>query len=192
MKIKIISTLAILCAAATISAQGIKESQVLNDPGQPDLLVLDSVQAKAGQSVEMSLKTLVDDTTWFSEKNYVGIGSFCIPFKYDARAMKVDSVKFQNTLLQWDEKFTNPMIDTGFVSLGGIYTLAGKEKPALISPVEPMEIARFYLSILPAAKSGKYEFEITTDPRQGKMYFGSVDGYHSWVPVYSGGVVIVK
>jgi hypothetical protein len=191
MKTKLIMMLAILCAGAA-QAQEIEDSQRLIDPGKPDLVVLDSLQAKPGQSVEMSLRVVADDTTQFSDKNYVGIGSFCIPFKYDVNVIKIDSVRFKNTLLKWDEKFTNPKFDTGFVSLGGIYTLTGAEKPALISPKEPLEIARFYLSILPDAKPGKYAFEITKDPRQGNMYFGSVDGYHSWRPVFSGGKVVVK
>ncbi len=192
MKTKLIVITAILFLAAAAFAQEEGESQRLIDPGKPDLIVLDSVQTKAGKSVEMALRALVDDTTWFSERNYVGVGSFCIPFKYNASVMKIDSVKFKNAVLSWDEKFTNPKFDTGFVSLGGIYTLVGREKPALISPKEPTEIARIYLSVLPDAKPGNYAFEITKDPRQGNMFFGSIDGYHSWRPVYVGGKVVVE
>jgi hypothetical protein len=192
MKTILLIMVAVLCFTTELIAQKPEESQRLIDPGKTDLIVLDSIQAKAGQSAVMAVKALVDDTTFFSDKNYVGVGSFCIPFKYDVSAIRVDSVKFENTVLSWDEKFTNPKIDTGFVSLGGIYTLAGKEKPALISPKEPMEIARIYLSVLPDAKPGKYSFEMTRDPRQGDMYFGSIDGYHSWKPVYMGGMVVVK
>jgi hypothetical protein len=192
MKTKLIAISAILYLATAAFAQGGEDSQSLIDPGKPDLIVLDSVQTKAGQSVEMALRALVDDTTWFSERSYVGVGSFCIPFKYDVNVMKVDSVKFKNAVLSWDEKFTNPKFDTGFVSLGGIYTLTGKEKPALLSPKEPTEIARIYMSVLPDAKPGNYVFEITKDPRQGNMFFGSIDGYHSWRPVYVGGKVVVE
>jgi hypothetical protein len=139
----------------------------------------------------MALRVLIDDTTSFNNRSWVGVGSFCIPFLYDRNVIQIDSVKFKNTLLKWDEKFTNKKTDTGFVSFAGIYTLTGAEKPALVSPKEPMEVARLYLTVKPNAKPGYYIFEMTKDPLQGDMYFGSIDGYHSWKPKYVVGKVVV-
>ena len=55
-----------------------------------------------------------------------------------------------------------------------------------------MEIARLFVSIKPDAKPGSYKFAITKDPRQGDLYFGSIDGYHSWKPELNPGKVVVQ
>jgi hypothetical protein len=191
MKTRLIIVLTALCAITWLNAQAIEDSQKSIDPGKTDLVVLDSVLAKPGQNVEISLRVLIDDTTSFNNKPWYGVGSFCLPFLYNSNVIQIDSVRFKNTLLKWDEKFTNKKIDTGFVSFAGIYTLTGAEKPPLVSPKEPLEIVKLYLKIKADAKPGNYPFEITKDPLQGEMYFGSIDGYHSWKPKYVVGKVVV-
>jgi hypothetical protein len=191
MKTKLLIVILALCACVWVVAQAQEESQKLVDPGKPDQILLDSLQAKAGQSIKMGLQVLVDDETSFDGKTWSGVGSFCIPLKYNPSVIKLDSVIFRNMVNQWDEKFTNKGIDTGFVSLAGIYTLKGAEKPAIISPDKPLEIATFFMQIKAGAKPGKYTFELTKDPLQGGLYFGSIDGYHSWKPAFTSGKVIV-
>lgn len=197
MKTKLLIVLMVICTCVWITARAEdfngNDPQRTVDPGKPDIVSLDSVQAKAGQDVVMGLRVLIDDKTSFSDKNWEGIGSFCIPVKYDLAAVKIDSIRFKNTLLQWDEKFTNKNIDSGFVSFAGIYTLSGKEKPALYSPKDPMEIAVIYMKVKPDTKPGSYLFTLTTDPLQGDMYFGSTDGFHSWKPKFvTGKLVVIK
>jgi hypothetical protein len=195
MKTRLLIVLMVICTGVWITAQAEdfngKDPQRAVDPGKPDIVSLDSVQAKAGQNVEMALRVLIDDKTSFNDKEWEGIGSFCIPVKYDIAAVKIDSVRFKNTVLKWDEKFTNKNLDSGRVSFAGIYTLAGAEKPALYSPKEPMEIAVIYMKVKPDTKPGKYLFELTTDPLQGDMYFGSTDGFHSWKPQFVAGKLVV-
>ncbi len=192
MKFRLTVLLTIFMGIAGLSAMAKEESQKLMDPGKPDQIILDSVLVKPGQNAEIALRVIVDDTTSFTDKNWVGIGSFCIPLKYEKAAMTVDSVKFRNTLLKWDATFANAKTDTGFVSLAGIYTLTGNEKPPLFSPVEPMEIVRLFITAKADAKPGTYAFALTKDPRQGEVYFGSIDGYHSWQPVFNPGKVVIQ
>jgi hypothetical protein len=191
MKTKLLLVITALCAFAWISAQAETNAQRTADPGKPDQLLMDSVAVKAGQNFEMAISTITDDVTRFDSTDWSGIGSFCIPLKYDYSVIKIDSVKFENVLSQWDEKFTNEKIDTGFISFAGIYTLKGAEKPAIISPDKPMEIIRLYMHINKGSKPGNYTFDLTRDPLQDGLYFGSIDGYHAWKPQYKTGKVVV-
>jgi hypothetical protein len=162
------------------------------DPGSPDHISLDSILAKPGQSIELSLKVKADDSLLYNNKYWAGVGSFCIPLRYDQNAIKLDSVKFKGIVAKWDEKFTNPRIDTGFVSLVGIYNIGGEENPALISSDKAEEIARIYGRVNPKAKAGTYSIDLTVDPIQKELYFGSIDGVESWKPVFVPGKIVVK
>src|SRR5512139_1640532 len=77
------------------------------DPGKSDMVIMDSLAAKAGQSLVMPVKIMADDTTNLAGSQWIGIGTMCIPLKYDLKAFKIDSVKFVGTMAKWDEKFTN-------------------------------------------------------------------------------------
>jgi hypothetical protein len=164
----------------------------IDDPGRPDTLSLESIEIAPGQSGVIALRAIADDSTAFNDKVWRGVGSFCIPMKYYKNIMKVDSIKFAGSVANWDEKFANPRIDTGFVSLAGIYNISGKEKPALFSPEKGEVIARFYFTVDKKASKGSYGFALTSDPIQKELYFGSIDGFHSWKPVFIPGIIKVK
>jgi hypothetical protein len=163
------------------------------DPGRTDVVIMDSLTAKAGQSTIMPVKILADDTTETGGSQWVGIGTMCIPLKYDLKVFKVDSVKFVGTLAKWDEKFTNLKIDTGFVSLNGIHDVGGQNNPMLFAPKEPEEVAKIFLTIKKDAPLGTSEFVITKDPIQGEFYLASGDGLTSWKPkIIAGKVTVIK
>jgi hypothetical protein len=161
------------------------------DPGKPDLVLIDSVASAPGKAFMISIRLVVDDTTQHNDKTWVGIGSFCIPLKYDSRALKMDSVKFVGTLANWDEKFTNSKIDTGFISFAGIHNIGGPDNPALFSPGGPEEVIIMFGSVKEGATPGLYKFEITVDPLQKDMYLGSIDGMHGWKPKFIPGRILV-
>jgi hypothetical protein len=162
------------------------------DPGNPDVVSMDSIQVQPGEKFVMSVKVLADDTTLHNDKKWVGVGSFCIPLKYDAKALKIDSVNFLGTVSEWDERFTNPKIDTGFISFGGIHNIAGKDNPVFLSPTQPTEIVRIFGRVDKNTKPGEYGFELTIDPIQRDAYLGSIDGVNGWKPKFNLGKIIVK
>ena len=178
----------ILIASALLSTQAAE----IIDPGKADKIAIDSVQVSPGSLGQLSIRVIADDSTFFNEKFWYGIGSFCIPLKYNKTAFSVDSVKFSGTIAAWDEKFTNSKVDTGFVSLAGIYNIAGEENAPLHSPDSAEVIARIFFKVDSNAKTGDYHLELTKDPIQKEMYFGSTDGYHSWKPEFSRGTITVK
>jgi hypothetical protein len=112
--------------------------------------------------------------------------------KYDKQAFKIDSVKFTNELAQWEMKFTNPKIDTGFISISGIYRVVGKEKPVLFNPDKAQEILKMFITVNKDAKPGTYFFELTTDPIQNSAFLSSTDGINGWQPVFVPGKIVVK
>lgn len=162
------------------------------DPGQPDWVTIDSVQAKKGADVVLSVRIMADDSISFSGKMWQGVGNFCIPLKYDPQALLLDSIQFVNTVAQWDERFTNPEIDTGFVSFAGIYFTGGEENPVLYSPDQGLEVIKMFFRIDKKARKGVYAISQTIDPLQKDMYLGSPDGMHSWMPLFKPGKIVVK
>jgi hypothetical protein len=179
----VISLLGIVVAATAQSAP---------DPGKPDVISMDSLAVKPGQNFVMSIKVMADDTTLHSGKNWVGVGSFCIPLKYDSKALKIDSVTFVGIIAEWDEQFTNQKIDTGFISFAGIHNIAGKDNPVFISPDKPQEIVKIFGRAQENAQPGTYSFEVTIDPIQKNAYLGSIDGVNGWKPKFIPGKILVK
>ena len=163
-----------------------------SDPGNPDHVILDSVETKAGESIVISLWIVVDDTTFFDDSSWTGIGSFCIPLRYDVKALSADSVVFLNTLAEWDEHFTNRRIDTGFVSISGIFNLGGNDNLPIFAAEKPEEVAMIFFKVREDARPGVYDIGLTIDPIQKEMYFGSPDGMHGWRPEFTTGKVVVK
>jgi hypothetical protein len=162
------------------------------DPGKPDTVITDSVNCKPGQNVMIGLKIFADDSVLYNNKYWVGVGSLCIPLKYDTKAFKLDSIKFVGTLGKWDEKFTNPRVDTGFVSIGGIYDIASSSKPVIYSPDSAQTMAEMFVTINRNAKPGNYAFEMTDDPVQKEAYLGSPDGMDGWKPVFISGKIVIE
>jgi len=162
------------------------------DPLKPDTVSFDTIEIAPGQSGVLSLRVLSDDTTFFNGITWRGVGSFCIPLKYQRSILRVDSVNFVGTVAKWDEKFSNPKVDTGFISLAGIFNLAGAENPALYSPDSAEAIAKIYFTLDKKAAKGSYTVELTIDPIQKELYFGSSDGFNSWRPVFIPGKIKVK
>jgi hypothetical protein len=185
MKSLIFSAFTIINAFMPVSAMAI-------DPGKPDLIIMDSIAARCGQLVTIGIRIRADDTTLFNNKEWRGVGSFCIPLKYDKYAFTVDSIKFRGVFLDWDEKFNNAKIDTGFISMAGIYNIAGAENPPLFSPDSAQEVIRLFLKIGEKTRPGNYFFALTSDPIQKELYFGSIDGMHSWKPAFIAGKITVK
>jgi hypothetical protein len=183
-------TLSIIVLLLSITA--ISLAQNSKDPGKPDQVFFDSITVKAESSFIMPVMVFADDTTTYNEKKWPGVGSFCIPLKYDSKSLKIDSVKFVGTIAEWDERFTNPKIDTGFVSFAGLHNIGGKENPVFLTTEGPQEIARIFGSIRKEAKSGVYLLELTIDPIQREMYLGSIDGVHGWKPDFRPGKVVVE
>ncbi len=161
------------------------------DPGKPDMIVMDSVLVKDGGNGEMAVKIIADDSTFYNSKIWLGVGSFCLPLKYDKSVLAVDSTKFMGVVKDWDEKFTNSKIDTGFVSFAGIYNIAGADNPVVYSPETPLEFIRIFFHINKGTKPGTYLFELTEDPIQKEAYLGSIDGFNSWKPGFIAGKVVV-
>ncbi|OGC95197.1 MAG: hypothetical protein A2W25_01975 [candidate division Zixibacteria bacterium RBG_16_53_22] len=167
-------------------------AQSAPDPGKPDIISMDSLSVKPGQDFVMSIKVLADDTTLHGGKKWVGVGSFCIPIRYDARALKLDSASFEGTIAEWDESFTNQKIDTGFISFAGIHNIAGNDNPVFISPDKPQEIVRIFGRVKKDARPGIYTFELTIDPIQKNAYLGSIDGVNGWKPSFIPGKIVIK
>ncbi|UCE66431.1 MAG: hypothetical protein JSU85_00020 [Candidatus Zixiibacteriota bacterium] len=155
-------------------------------------VILDSVEVSAGDKFVVGVSVIADKIAPDEESGKMGFGSFCIPLKYDRELFVVDSVTFMNTLTDWDEKFTNPKIDTGFVSLAGIYDLGGKDNPPVYTPDKPERIAEIFFRADKKAEKGIYEIELTRDPRQNKIYLGSPKGVVSVTPIFKKGIIVVK
>ncbi|UCC79650.1 MAG: hypothetical protein JSW64_15520 [Candidatus Zixiibacteriota bacterium] len=155
-------------------------------------VILDSVEVSAGKSFVVSVNVIADKIDPGEEPGKMGFGSFCIPLKYDKEAFVADSVVFMNTLTEWDEKFTNPKIDTGFVSLSGIYDMGGKDNPPVYTPEKPEKIAEIFFTAGKKAEKGSYEIELTKDPRQSYIYLGSPKGVVSVTPKFIKGIIVVK
>ena len=176
----------------TIFLFGATGAKAIDDPITPDTIRVQEVEISAGQNGVMTLSIFADDTTHFNDITWQGIGSFCIPLRYEKAVMKVDSVKFEGTVAKWDEKFSNTKMDTGFISLAGIYNLGGADNPPLYLPGEYQNIASIYFTVLPKAKKGIYGVILTHDPIQREMYCGSTDGFNSWKPVFVPGKIRIK
>jgi hypothetical protein len=185
---KIIVLLAIFLMGITLPVVG----QSAPDPGKPDVVSLDSISVRPGQEFIMSIKITADDTTFQGNQKWVGVGSFCIPLKYDSRALRIDSVNFVGVIADWDERFANQKIDTGFISFAGIFNIGGKENPVFISPDGPQEVVRIFGRVLKEARPGTYGFELTIDPIQKDIYLGSIDGVNGWKPKFMPGKIAVK
>jgi hypothetical protein len=164
----------------------------IQDPVVPDTLKLQDIEIKAGRNGVMSISIVADDTTFFNDQTWRGIGSFCIPLKYEKKVLKVDSVRFEGNVAKWDEKFCNSKIDTGFVSLAGIYNLGGDDNPAIYSPGKSEIIASLYFTAAKDAPAGLYGVILTHDPIQKEMYCGSIDGLNSWKPIFVPGKITIK
>ncbi len=186
-----ISTIILISVFLSAAVSGRAENQRI-DTGNPDYVILDSVNASPGGKVAVGMSILTDDNRSNGDDRWEGIGSFCIAVKYDVGAMKADSVVFVNSLTGWDEKFTNSKIDTGFISMAGIYDLGGKDNSPLLSPKKPERAAWIYFSVNKKAKPGVYALESTIDPRQKETYLGSPDGVHAWTPRFTPGTIVIK
>lgn len=185
----------IFCIMALLSSMILGEAANAADrpdPGVSDQIIMDSVVVKPGESTVLKLRALADDITTHNKREWKGVGSFCIPLKYDMNAIRIDSARFVGSVSKWDEKFTNSKIDTGFISFAGIYNLGGGDNPALFSAEKPEEIIRIFATVAKDAAPGPYLFELTPDPIQKELYFGSIDGYHSWKPQFQPGKIVVK
>ena len=155
-------------------------------------VILDSVEVKTGERFIMGVNVMADRIAEDEKPGKVGFGTFCIPLKYDREAFTIDSVTFINTLENWDEKFTNPKIDTGFVSLSGIYDMGGKDNRTVYSPDKPERIAEIFFRVKKDAKPGTFKIELTRDPRQDWIYLGSSNGINSVTPKFKPGIIVVK
>lgn len=155
-------------------------------------VILDSIEVTIEQSFSVGLSVIADKIAPDEKPGKMGFGSFCIPMKYDNKTFIADSVVYKNTLAGWDEKFTNPKIDTGFISLAGIYDMGGKDNTPIYSPNEPEKIAELFFSVRDGAEPGVYEIELTIDPKQNKIYLGSPNGLNSVMPKFRPGIIIVK
>jgi hypothetical protein len=155
-------------------------------------VILDSIEVSAGESFVMGINVIAGKIAPDEEPGMMGFGSFCIPLKYDSKAFVADSVIFINTLDEWDEKFTNPKIDTGFISLAGIYDLGGKDNPPVYSPDKQERIAEIFFTANKKTEKGIYEIELTKDPRQNNIYLGSTKGLMSITPKFKSGKIVVK
>jgi hypothetical protein len=155
-------------------------------------VILDSVEVAPGKTFAVGLLVIADKIADDEPQGKMGFGSFCIPLKYDKESFAADSVVFLNTLSQWDEKFTNPKIDTGFISLSGIYDMGGKDNKPIYTPDKPEKIAEIYFTARKKAKPGTYTIELTSDPRQNKIFLGSPLGVKAITPKFRPGVIVVK
>ena len=167
-------------------------SPVLSIESEKHTVILDSVEVSAGEPFVIGISVIADKIAPNEESGKMGFGSFCIPLKYDNEAFVVDSVAFINTLAAWDEKFTNPKIDTGFVSLSGIYDMGGKDNTPVYTPDKPERIAQIFFRADKNAEKGIYEIELTRDPRQNKIYLGSPKGVVAVTPKFKKGIIVVK
>jgi len=170
----------------------INASPVLSVESEKHAVILDSVEVSAGKEFIIGVSVIADKIAPDEEPGKMGFGSFCIPLKYDRELFVVDSVVFINTLTDWDEKFTNPKIDTGFISLAGIFDLGGKDNPPVYTPDKPERIAEIFFTADKNAKKGIYEIELTIDPRQNKIYLGSPKGVVAVTPKFKPGIIIIK
>ena len=154
--------------------------------------MLDSVEVTPGSAFSVNIQVIAGKIADDEPEGKMGFGSFCIPLKYDKDSFTADSVVFFNTLTQWDEKFTNPKIDTGFVSLAGIYDMGGKDNKPVYTPDKPEKIAEIFFTAKKKIKPGVYKIDLTEDPRQNWIYLGSPVGLKSITPVYVPGKIVVK
>lgn len=155
-------------------------------------VMLDSVEVASGKAFVVGVNVIADKISDDEPEGKMGIGSFCIPLKYDRESFSADSVVFLNTLAQWDEKFTNPAIDTGFISLSGIYDMGGKDNLPVYTPDKPERIAEIYFRAKKKTKPGIYTIELTSDPRQNKIFLGSTLGVKAITPKFKPGVIVVE
>ena len=155
-------------------------------------VILDSIEVIIEQSFSVGLSVIADKIAPDEKPGKMGFGSFCIPMKYNKDAFVADSVVYKNTLISWDEKFANPKIDTGFVSLAGIYDMGGKDNTPIYSPNKPEKIAELFFSVRESAEPGVYKIELTIDPRQNKIFLGSPNGLNSVTPRFKPGIMVVK
>jgi len=155
-------------------------------------VVLDSVEASAGEHFVIGVSVMADKIAEDEKPGRMGFGSFCIPLKYDKNAITADSVVFMNTITEWDEKFSNPTIDTGFVSLAGIFDMGGKDNPPIYSPDKFEKMAEIHFTANKKAKTGVYKIELTRDPLQDRIYLGSPNGIKSVNPRFKAGIIVVK
>jgi hypothetical protein len=155
-------------------------------------VILDSVEISAGEHFVVGINVVADRIANDEKPGRMGFGSFCIPLKYDKTAFVADSVIFLNTLAEWDEKFTNVRIDTGFVSLSGIYDMGGKDNPPVYTPDKQEKIAEIYFTAEKKAEKEIYTIELTRDPRQDNIFLGSPTGVVSVRPKFKPGIVVIK
>lgn len=155
-------------------------------------VILDSVEISAGKSFVVGINVVADRIAEDEKPGKMGFGSFCIPMKYDKTAFVVDSVTYLNTLLEWDEKFTNPKVDTGFISISGIYDMGGKDNPPIYTPDKQERIVEIHCTANKKAPKDIYKIELTRDPRQDNIFLGSPTGVVSVRPQFKPGIVVIK
>jgi len=158
-----------------------------------DQIIIEAVSTSPGAVFSVDVSFVSSDSHEKNGKSFSGIGSFCIPFLYNSDVLSADSMKYFNTIASWDEKFVNSVIDTGFISLAGIYDLGGKSNSTLYTGGDNAEhVATIFFHVKKDAKPGEYSLDITNDPRQGKPYFGSADGVKAWLPAYTPCKIVVE
>jgi len=165
---------------------------VMSAESEKHAVALDSVEVAAGEHFVIGINVMADKIAEDEKPGRMGIGSFCIPLKYDKSAITADSVVFVNTITEWDEKFSNPTIDTGFVSLAGIFDMGGKDNPPIYSPDKFEKMAEIYFTVNKKAETGTYKIEQTRDPLQDRMFLGSPNGIQSVNPRFTPGIIVVK
>jgi hypothetical protein len=167
-------------------------SPAISAESEKHSVILDSVEVSPGKAFSVGMYVIADRIAEDETDGKMGFGSFCIPLKYDSESFTAESVDFLNTLENWDEKFTNPRIDTGFISLSGIYDMGGKDNTPVFTPDKPEKIAEIHFKAKKKAKPGIYTIELTIDPRQNKIFLGSPIGVKSVTPKFKPGVIVVK
>ena len=191
MIIKYVSKIIYLCVVIGIilSITAVE----LHADGNQNIVVLSHVKAAPGGEFSVDVYFTTNNQHENNGKSYTGIGSFCIPMLFDAEFFAVDSVKFFNTITTWDEKFSNSIPDSGFISIAGIYDMGGKANNPLNTGTDKSEhVATLYFHAKDDAKPGEYPINLTVDPRQGKPYFGSPDGVQAWLPEFTPGKIIIE
>ena len=158
-----------------------------------DKVIINAVKTTSGGQFAIDISFTSSNQHDKDGKSYTGIGSFCIPLLYEEEIFAVDSLKFFNTITTWDEKFSNSIPDSGFISIAGIYDMGGKGNDPLYTGSDKSEhVATIYFQTNENAKPGEYAIKLTNDPRQGKPYFGSPDGVQSWLPEFMSGKIIIE
>jgi hypothetical protein len=158
-----------------------------------DQVVIEAVSTTPGGSFTVNIDFVVCESHEKDGVTYKGIGSFCIPLLYNNEVFTADSMVFMNTITAWDEKFVNSVIDTGFISIAGIFDMGGKDNPQLFTGNDKAEtVAKIFFHTSENAKAGEYSIDLTMDPRQRDPYFGSADGVKSWLPLYTPGKIVIE